>query len=57
MGYTLVIACQNPSIAQELILRKFEILQKLTPYLKALKMHVKDIKFDSKRWINESTDE
>lgn len=49
-GGTLVIACQNSAIAQELMLQKKQILEKFQPYLKSLYMKVKDIKFDPKKW-------
>ncbi|MBR1753386.1 DUF721 domain-containing protein [bacterium] len=50
---TLVVTCQNSAIAQELLLRKAQILKKLEPYLKGLKMNIKDIYFDTKRWVEE----
>ena len=53
IGKTLVIACQTPAVAQELLLLKLSILEKIQPYLEALKLKVTDIKFDSKRWTNE----
>ncbi len=46
----IIIACQNASIAQELILQKKQILEKFQPYLKSLHMNVKDMKFDCKKW-------
>ena len=49
----MVIACDNSVTAQELMLRKTTILNDLTPYLKSLKMTVKDLKFDPKRWVAE----
>ena len=50
-GGVMVIACQNPVIAQELSLYKIKFLQKFQPYLKTLNMNVKDLKFDPKKWI------
>jgi len=50
---TMVIACKNNIVAQELLLKKFQILKKLEPYLKSLKMNVKDLKFDAKKWSEE----
>ena len=50
MGKTLIIACENSSVAQELLLRKNQILSKLKPYLEGLKLNVSEIKFDTKRW-------
>lgn len=49
-GSTMVVACENAVVAQELNLRKFQILTKLEPYLKSLKIYVKDIRFDAKKW-------
>ena len=49
-GGTLIIACQNPVISQELLLQKFQIMEKFKPYLKSLKINVKDIRFDCKKW-------
>ena len=55
-GGTMVIACENAIVAQELMLKKIQILTKLEPYLKSLKIKVKDLKFDPKKWIVESED-
>jgi hypothetical protein len=49
-GGIMVIACENPVVAQELSLRKIVLIQKFQPYLTTLKMNVKDLKFDSKKW-------
>lgn len=49
-GGTMVIACENAIVAQELMLKKTQILVKLQPYLKSLKIKVKDLKFDPKKW-------
>ncbi len=49
-GGIMVIACENAIVAQELMLQKTQILSKLQPYLKSLKMNVKDLKFDPKKW-------
>ncbi len=49
-GEVMVIACENAIVAQELTLRKTQLLAKLEPYLKSLKMNVKDLRFDPKRW-------
>ena len=49
-GYTMVIACENPVVAQELSLYKVILLKKFEPYLKSLKMRVNDFKFDPKKW-------
>ena len=50
-GGVMVIACENPVIAQELMLRKVILLNKFQPYLKSLNMKVTDLKFDSKKWV------
>ncbi len=49
-GGVMVIACENHIVAQELSLYKVILLKKFEPYLKSLKMHVKDMKFDPKKW-------
>ncbi len=54
-GGVLIIACQNPSIAQELMFQKVQILEKFKPYFKSQHMSLKDIKFDCKKW-NEISD-
>ena len=52
IGSTMVVACKNAIVAQELTLRKTQIMSKLEPYLKSLKMTVKDLRFDPKKWEN-----
>lgn len=49
-GGVMVIACENSIVAQELMLKKTQLLVKFKPYLESLKMNVKDLKFDAKRW-------
>lgn len=49
-GGTMVIACENAIVAQELTLKKNQLLVKFEPYAKSLKMSVKDLKFDPKKW-------
>lgn len=51
---TMIIACKSSIVAQELLLRKNKILADLEPYLKSLKMNVKDLRFDVKRWTEEN---
>lgn len=46
----MVVACENNIVAQELMLKKFQLMTKFEPYLKSLKMNVKDLKFDAKKW-------
>lgn len=47
---TLIVACANSAIAQELMLQKPQILEKFQPYLKSLHLKVTDLKFDQKKW-------
>ena len=49
-GGIMVIACENPVVAQELSLYKVILLKKFEPYLKSHKMRVTDFKFDPKKW-------
>ena len=49
----MVIACENAIVAQELMLKKTQILVKFQPYTKSLKINVKDLKFDAKKWSTE----
>lgn len=49
-GGTMVVACKNPVIAQELSLYKIMIMQKFAPYMKSLNTRVSDLKFDPKKW-------
>ena len=49
-GGVMVIACANNVVAQELLYQKNMIIEKFTPYLKSLKINLKDIKFDPKKW-------
>ena len=51
----MIIACDNPVTAQELMLRKTTILNDFKPYLKSLKITVNDLRFDPKRWIAEES--
>ena len=53
-GGVMVIACENAIVAQELTLRKFQLLAKFEAYLKSLKMNVKELRFDPKRWVDET---
>lgn len=50
-GGVMVIACENPVIAQELSFRKILLLQKIQPYFQAMHMKVSDFKFDPKKWV------
>lgn len=51
-GSIMVIACETPTVAQELMLRKTQLLVKFKPYVESLKMKLTDLKFDSKKWID-----
>jgi hypothetical protein len=51
-GGVMVVACENAIVAQELTLRKSQLLAKFEPFLKSLKMNVKDLRFDPKKWQN-----
>lgn len=53
----MIIACKTSIVAQELLLRKTKIIKDLEPYLKSLKLTVKDLRFDAKRWIEEENDQ
>ena len=44
----MVIACENAVIAQELSFQKKMIIEKFAPYVKSLKINLKDLKFDTK---------
>ena len=49
-GGVMVIACENAIVAQELMLKKTQILVKFKPYLESLKIKVTDLRFDPKKW-------
>lgn len=49
-GSIMVIACKTPAVAQELLLRKTQLLVKFKPYAESLDMKLTDLKFDSKKW-------
>lgn len=51
-GSIMVIACETPTVAQELMFRKTQLLVKFKPYVESLKMKLTDLKFDSKKWID-----
>ena len=56
-GGVMVIACENTVVAQELTFQKKMLITKFAPYLKSLKISLKDLKFDSKRWHVDSEEE
>ena len=47
---TMIIACENAVVAQELLLHKNKLLEKFKPYTTSLKIRVDDLRFDCKRW-------
>ena len=49
-GGVMVIACETPAVAQELMLKKTQLLVKFKPYMESLKMKVTDFRFDTKKW-------
>ena len=49
-GGVMVIACENAIVAQELMLKKTQLLVKFKPYLESLKIKVTDLRFDPKKW-------
>jgi len=49
-GNTMIIACESAVVVQELTLRKKQIIKKYAPYVKPLKITLKDIVFDAKKW-------
>lgn len=51
-GSVMVIACETPVVAQELMLRKTQLLVKFKPYVESLNMRLTDLKFDAKKWQN-----
>lgn len=52
-GGIMIIACENAIVAQELMLKKTQLLTKFQPFLKSLKINVKDLKFDAKKWSSD----
>ena len=49
-GSIMVIACKTPIVAQELLLRKTQLLVKFKPYVESLNMKLTDLRFDAKKW-------
>ena len=49
-GGVMVVACENPVVAQELSLQKILLMKKFEPYTNSLKMRVTDMRFDAKKW-------
>ncbi|MBR1424983.1 DUF721 domain-containing protein [bacterium] len=51
-GSVMVIACKTPTVAQELMLKKTQLLVKFQPYTESLHIKIKDLKFDPQKWID-----
>ncbi len=56
-GSIMVIACKTPTVAQELMLRKTQLLVKFKPYVESLEMRLTDLRFDAKKWVEEKEEE
>ncbi len=52
-GYVMVIACKTSAVAQELMLKKTQLLVKFQPYVESLNIKLNDLKFDVKKWVEE----
>ena len=52
-GSVMVIACKTPTVAQELMLKKTQLLVKFKPYVESLNMKLTDLRFDAKKWVEE----
>ncbi len=51
-GGVMIVSCANAIVGQELALRKQMIIEKMKPYMRSLRITLKDIKFDPKKWEN-----
>lgn len=51
-GSIMVVACESAAVVQELTLRKKQIIEKYSPYVKPLNINIKDIIFDVKKWVD-----
>ena len=49
-GGIMVIACETPIVAQELLLKKTQLLVKFKPYLDSLNIKLTDLRFHAKKW-------
>ena len=49
-GGVMIVACENPIVAQELTLHKIMLIKKFEPYSKSMKLRITDLKFDPKKW-------
>ena len=52
-GSVMVIACKTPTVAQELLLKKTQLLVKFKPYVESLNIKLTDLRFDAKKWVEE----
>lgn len=55
-GNIMVVACESAAVVQELTLRKKQIIEKYSPYVKPLNIDIKDMVFDVKKWSKEEND-
>ena len=55
-GSIMVIACKTPAVAQELMLKKTQLLVKFQPYTESLHIKIKDLKFDPKKWTESDSE-
>lgn len=55
-GGVMVIACETPAVAQELMLKKAQLLAKFKPYADSLNIKVTDFRFDTKKWQQNTED-
>ena len=53
----LIVACANSMVTSELLLFKTDILKKMEPYTKPLKIKIVDIVFSHKIWRDETKEE
>ena len=49
-GSIMVIACKTPVVAQELMVRKTQLLVRFKAYVESLNMKLTDLKFDAKKF-------
>ena len=52
-GSIMVIACKTSTVAQELLLRKTQLLVKYKPYTESLGIKISDLVFDTKKWVED----
>lgn len=54
-GSIMVIACKTPVVAQELMLKKTQLIVRFKPYVESLNMKLTDLRFDAKKWVDDET--